>query len=550
MALHSQTVSDSRAILHRRFRPAAPPAAPHRSTWAQGLVDALLILAFFTAIAAPLAGYLLGWKTSQGLEEKRELAPFPDLRQNPLVEVPAKLDKYWQDHFGFRASLIRAHNNIKHQFLGVSNADVVVGRQGWLYFAGAGMVDDYLGVAPFAPEALARWSDELTWRHRWLAEQGIRYLFVIAPNKSTVYSEYLPPALLNHAGITRSAQLQQHLRAHCPASVLDLTDALSREKGRADLYFSNDSHWNGHGLLVAHRAVWDCLRGQVPGLASNPADDWRIVASRQYGYRDLAMLLGLSVSGPTPGDFLAPTQAPALRGEKIVLPPECSSFRSRGWDDPLAFENPKGKGRLLFFGDSFWRAGAVDRGQPIAGGFAHSAMIVLYPTRREFVALVKQQRPDVVVEERAERSLLALPIDDSAASGGPDAGRAKIKSITGVFRPDFLFDGICSPDKFATAHHREPIVIEFQQPHRYRAICLHLYDFDGRYYKFLVEGQAAGSWRPLLDATREGRSGKVDIPLPPEPLAAIRITSFYNSDERVRPTNKVLHLTELELLDK
>jgi len=550
MTRHAFPTSTAQQVLHRRFRPVERDLAPEHKPRIQGLFDTLVIVLFGIAISAPLAGHLLGWKTSDVLEEKRNLAPPPDLRQTALADVPAKFDRYWQDHFGFRAAMIRQHNYVRHDLLADSNAQVIVGQQGWLFFAGAGLLEEYTGRAPFPAAALARWSEELTWRHQWLAKQGIRYAFVIAPNKSTVYPEYLPPALRNHAGVSRCMQLRQHLLAsHCPAQVFELTEALCRAKEHAEVYFPTDSHWNGQGFLVAHRVLWDWLRRQWPDVEPDPLARWRIVRTVQYGYGDLRTMLGLSVSGGREGEFLASTGPKTIQSATLLVPPECVLPPSRGWDDPVVYNNPQGKRRLLLFGDSFWHAGAVDRKQPLADSFAHSAMVTLYPTRRDFVALVRQQRPDVVIEERVERSLFALPINDLPVCEDGDTASPGLKSIRGVMHPEYLFDGLYTPDKLATAPHNSPIVIELAPGHHYRTLGLQLFDRDGRYYKFLVEGRVAGQWQPLLDASREGRSGKVTVPLPNAGLTGIRLTSFYNSDEGLHPRNKVFHLAELQLLD-
>ena len=55
-----------------------------------------------------------------------------------------------------------------------------------------------------------RWiMDDLVARRDWLAERGIKYLVVVAPNKNTVYPEMLPGGFEK---ATDDSQLDQLLR--------------------------------------------------------------------------------------------------------------------------------------------------------------------------------------------------------------------------------------------------------------------------------------------------------------------------------------------------
>jgi hypothetical protein len=122
-------------------------------------------------------------------------------------------------------------------------------------------------------------------------------------------------------------------------------------------------------------------------------------------------------------------------------------------------------------------------------------------------------------------------------------------TLSGVAQPAALFDGVTTdPDRFATIAFANPMEVRFRWPRRLHEIRMHLWDFDGRSYRFLVEGQIDNKWMPLLDHSKEESRGRVVIPCPGASLWALRITGLYNSDERINPTNKVLHLKELEFV--
>lgn len=73
--------------------------------------------------------------------EKRDLAEFPALIEDGAVN-PAfseELDGWITDHFAFRSELITANNLLKAKLFHSSDEDqVIVGKNGWLYFAETG----------------------------------------------------------------------------------------------------------------------------------------------------------------------------------------------------------------------------------------------------------------------------------------------------------------------------------------------------------------------------------------------------------------------------
>ena len=104
------------------------------------------------------------------------------------------------------------------------------------------------------------------------------------------------------------------------------------------------------------------------------------------------------------------------------------------------------------------------------------------------------------------------------------------------------------PDRYAAIlPHNNELLINLLQPQPLTELRLHLYDDDGRFYKFRVEAQVEGVWKTVLDATEEGRSGVVAVPLGDEVIETIRVVSTYNSDEEIRPENTMMHLLEIEI---
>ena len=53
-------------------------------------------------------------------------------------------------------------------------------------------IESYLGRNLYRNHELDFWKQKMEQRQRWFTKKGIAFLFLIVPNKHTIYSEYLP----------------------------------------------------------------------------------------------------------------------------------------------------------------------------------------------------------------------------------------------------------------------------------------------------------------------------------------------------------------------
>jgi hypothetical protein len=89
-------------------------------------------------------------------------------------------------------------------------------------------------------------------------ESGRKVVVVIAPDKSTIYPEFLPPDLpMRACMVDGRAQLWKHLEQSREPSLLPLRQAVTSARSDFDhrIYFRTDSHWNSAGSSVLVRAV-------------------------------------------------------------------------------------------------------------------------------------------------------------------------------------------------------------------------------------------------------------------------------------------------------
>jgi len=373
--------------------------------------DRVLVALFLLVICLPTADQVLRLDHTRPPEEKRVLAPLPKLQFTTIAELPRSWESYYNDHFGFRNRLVRLYNFLMVFWLHTSpSPQIVLGRHGFLFYAGDDAVDYYRGVRPFTHEDLVYRQRILEERRYWLARRGIRFLVVVAPSKETIYPEYMPRQLNRVSRESRLDQLLRHLAANSNVEVLDLRGPLREGKRRMQVYDSTDSHWGGYGAFIAYHEIMSRVARWYPEAKPLPLSAFQL--TRCVGAGDLSREIGLE-------QF--------LQGEHIRVTPRASRpARKRnpyppirlpdGWKlMPMVEERPgAGLPRAVMFRDSF----AVSLIPLLSEHFRRITYLTEY---RLDVLAIEFEHPDVVILEIAERRLM-LP--DTFPSNAPVVRRA------------------------------------------------------------------------------------------------------------------------------
>ena len=364
-----------------------------RAAW-----DALTICLFVGLLWLPTLDHFFHLDHAPIPSENRLPAQWPRFQGiGRSRQYIAGLESYFNDHFGFRKRLIRWNNHWKAQlFHESSGAKVLIGRDGWLFYLGNRMIDNWRGVARWRPEDLENWKRLLEMRRDWLKERGCKYLFVVAPDKQSVYPEDLPDWFGKRAEPSKVEQFVEYIRAHSTVQVLDLRKALTDAKSiRAD-YFKTDTHWNQFGAFVGCRAVIQALARQLPSLKPLPmsACKWE-PAHRPPG--DLASMLGTMESHPETQAF-RPVPQEAVAKLRPVEDPLRFPKRKESENAPVYTLNRRASGKAIVFRDSFAEFWIPFLGQHFRR--------VIYMWHFDWDRpLIEREKPEVVVDEMVERFL-------------------------------------------------------------------------------------------------------------------------------------------------
>ncbi|HBI15066.1 MAG TPA: hypothetical protein DDY20_06075 [Desulfobulbaceae bacterium] len=224
-----------------------------------GIVTDWLIIAMFSALLCiPLVLALTGPSRVYSQAEKRFLAKFPEfrLKGGDIRALTRAIDTFYQDHFGLREFLIhRYHREVNKRFAAASAPDVLTGKEGWLFYSGERVLEDLIGQHPLRREQLALLAARIRDTRDWLEQKGISYMPVVAPNKQSIYPEYLPDHYQQARKTSRLDQAVATLSRDPATAILDLRPVLLRNKGDLRLYDKTDTHWNQLGAYCGYREL-------------------------------------------------------------------------------------------------------------------------------------------------------------------------------------------------------------------------------------------------------------------------------------------------------
>ena len=368
------------------------------------IASSILVASFIIAIYTPLVGSILnvGVESEEAFlfSEQRPPHKFPKLalmRSSPVGFIKG-IEQYYNDRFAFRKLLIKGYNIAKVLWMGESpSPKVIVGKEGWLFLRtdeGYHEMDYYRSTAPFTPDQLANWQRTLEERNNRLAAQGIRYILVIAPNKTTIYPEFLPQSINRVRQESRLDQLIAHLRANSNVEILDLRDSLRTAKAQGLLYAPKDTHWNDLGAFVAYQEIIKRLAIWYPNLKASSRSDFELKVS--YSNGDLINMVGLSEIIKDEDWTLIPrTPRLANRIDSRIHVPDLPEYRQ-----PFATEVKNSKlPRVVMFRDSF--------AERLAPFLSEHFQRIVYLWQDFDLEIVKKEHPDIVIHEMVERSLMS-----------------------------------------------------------------------------------------------------------------------------------------------
>jgi alginate O-acetyltransferase complex protein AlgJ len=249
----------------------------------------LFAIAAFLLLAMPLAVGILRPDSPELIyKEGRRLAPQPAAPDGleAWMALPGQIDAYLKDHFGFRHLMIQLHKDLTKPMLGLGGSEVLIGRDGRMFYLGAEMVRQSAGLI-FRDQKVADSANRLAAMRDALEKRGIAFFVLVLPSTSSIYQDDLPIWAQSHGRKTEYDLFLQDL-AERGIKTVDLRPPLKETASEGKAYLLHDSHWTARGAIAGFNAA----------VEADSHPDWRVAPAKALASPqeirggDLARLLG------------------------------------------------------------------------------------------------------------------------------------------------------------------------------------------------------------------------------------------------------------------
>jgi hypothetical protein len=304
------------------------------------------------------------------------------------IYLPGRLEKYFNQNFSSRDRLVHANYWFRLNVAGEKDFhDVLLGKDSWLYYSGEQNLDYYQHTPLLNQSQIASLLDQLAGTQNELAKRNIKFLVVVAPNKETIYPEYLPAEIQQSGDISIFDQiLNANEKYKLP--IIDLRPALLEAKKNGQIYYRTDTHWNPEGAFAAYQVIAGELHKLFPTIKAHPIQDFSKTPEKISG--DLAVML---------------TMKNELAEESHEMQPVFNrKAETTNSGDGYLITSTTGDSNMpkaVIFRDSFYNGL-----QPYLA--EHFQQAILVRSFKVDMPLIDQEKTDLVIMEIAERYLPEL----------------------------------------------------------------------------------------------------------------------------------------------
>lgn len=319
--------------------------------------------------------------------ENRALKEKPEFSIETIGSYPQEYEAYYDDNLPLKNFFIKINSYVKYELLNMSPQKYVIkGQDDWLFYDSmhkedADTIADYKGMNHYSQEELEHIKSRLLEKRDYLESQGIEFYVLIAPNKSRIYSQYMPDYYYK-AEKSKTDVLVEYLQEETDIQVVYPKEVLLTESERYQTYFKLDTHWNEIGGYIATQELMRAIQLDYTAPELNELK----ITTNPITYGDLAGMI--SVNGWVEDTSFV---VDGYREDITVNLIEQEGIRLNRFES----DNDNNK-KLLMFRDSF----ATAMIPYINKEFTESIFLWSHEFDK---SLIEVEKPDVVVIEVVER---------------------------------------------------------------------------------------------------------------------------------------------------
>ena len=325
----------------------------------------------------------MGVKGQQNETENRTMTSPPELfdeEEGLQWDYLSKIGDYFDEHFAFRSELVSLDAWVRTTVFGVSPvSEVIVGENGWLYYTAT--LDDFQHKNPASDRMLFNIAHNISLMQRYTESLGMDFLFTVAPNKNSLYTENMPLRLMYQVEEQSDMDRLLFWLDKERVNYVDLFSLFGEQE--EVLYYQKDSHWNRKGAVMVYNALLDACGKEHETYENSQTQ----IVNDYYG--DLNRML-FPIGGEPEQEiyYMGGNEWMYRKGETVE-------------DSLIITESAEGSQTLLMYRDSFGNSLLP----LLAGEYSQAVFSKRVPYTMTDLAIYW---PDVVIVEKVERHLPTL----------------------------------------------------------------------------------------------------------------------------------------------
>lgn len=194
----------------------------------------------------------------------------------PILKTDVSLSTIENSFYG-RYMLIQDFNNLRLHLGDRVFPNVLVGKQGWLFYTANGEMNEYQGTNPYTFRELFDLRVKFDALDAQLRQKGAYLVLVFGPDKNSIYPQYLPDEITRIGNQSRLNQFVYYMNKYGKTPVIDLRPDLIVASKTEQVYYKTDTHWNPSAQYITYAKILSVLSQKYPELVPHPLSDFEKV---------------------------------------------------------------------------------------------------------------------------------------------------------------------------------------------------------------------------------------------------------------------------------
>ena len=207
--------------------------------------------------------------------ENRPFNEAPIIGETSYTDFASKFEGFYNDHIPFRNQLITLNNYLGYfLFKSTTSEQVLIGKEGWLFIKDVNQgneIANYTGHGLLDDELMNTLVTNVLANKEFIESKGMEFVIFVSPNKSRVYSEYMPDYLGAPAEEYQLKQMIDYLEANTDVTIVydydEIMDAKEVLKAKdIPVYHKVDTHWNHVGGYAGAKSLLKYFGKDMPDI--------------------------------------------------------------------------------------------------------------------------------------------------------------------------------------------------------------------------------------------------------------------------------------------